>query len=287
MTPETLKTAWKLQMQWSETANGLKREYDRWRLVVLVLTVVAAALGVLSAQFTTAALSVAAAVAAALSPVVAGLKLDSQHLHAWLRARSASEAIKSEIFRFLTCRGEGREEHLSKRQKAVLDSVKDISVEPRTDELPARAILHDLTPTDYLNQRVSQQIERYYRPKASDHRETAKRFKLAHLVLMLVGTACGSANAVLDIPTLGPWIAVASTIAAALLAHLAAGRHEYLEIAYRATADQLQNLRDEWLDHHGEDEPKAEEICKLVDACEVVISNQNQDWHAKLGQTSH
>jgi hypothetical protein len=287
MASETLITAWKRQSQWSETANILKRDYENWRLVVLILAVLAAALGALSSQVATQALSALAAIAAALSPVIASLKLGTHNLQAWVRARSASEALKSEIYKYLTITNTQKEKLLSTAQQKILESVADIRALEQPADIPRQAILSDLSPAEYLDKRVNRQIDGYYLPKAHEHAATAKKYKLAHFVLMLIGAALGASNTVLEIPELGPWIAVISTIGASVLAHLAAGRQEYLALAYRSTADRLQDLRDSWLDQQGETEPLPDAITKLVEDCEEAISVQNQDWHAKLVSPSH
>lgn len=285
---QTLETAWKRQAQWSNTANRLKRNYERWRLVVLFLATLAAILGVWSSQVAsqplTQALSALAAVAAALSPFVVNAKLTSSDLHTWVRARSASEAIKSAIYQYLTSGASNREKNLSEAQNKILHSVHDLSPDPRPSEPPRRAILADLSADDYLTKRVEEQINQYYLPTSARHTAAATMYKRIHLSLMLSGTVIGAANGVYGIPEVGPWIAVLSTIAAGVLAHLAAGRQEYLALSYHATADRLQDLRDEWVDGLGGKTPSSRAVGALVKRCEEVISNQNQDWHARLTQ---
>lgn len=285
MIPETLKTAWKKQRQWSETANKLRSNYEKSRLIMLTLTVVAAITGALSEEFATRILSAVAAISAALSPIIASKMLGSSNLQAWLRARSASEAIKAEIFKYLTSTDTQRLEKLSAAQREILETVKDIPVLVMRDDIPKRAILQDLQPKEYLEGRVTQQISGYYLPKSRQHASTAKKYKTAHLILMFFGSALAASNAIFDEYHFGAWIAVISTVAASILAHLGSGRQEYLAVSYHATADRLQTLKDSWLDRYTEKSPSQEDITKLVENCEEAISVENQEWHTKLIST--
>ena len=73
------------------------------------------------------------------------------------------------------------------------------------------------------------------------------------------------------------WVAVVTTVGAAITAHIAAGRHENLIIAYLTTARQLRFLVREWRSG-GDRGPQA--AARLVRECEDVISRENESWMA-------
>ncbi len=62
-------------------------------------------------------------------------------------------------------------------------------------------------------------------------------------------------------------------MAAAVTAHAAAERYEYLLVEYRRTAGQLKHLK-----------RTAAGDADFVDRCESVISTQNQGWMAKFAE---
>jgi hypothetical protein len=76
---------------------------------------------------------------------------------------------------------------------------------------------------------------------------------------------------------LSAWIAVVTTISAAVAAHVGAARYEYQLIEYLRTADELSQLR-----RDAAATTSAAELDQLVVRCERIISIQNEGWMAKL-----
>lgn len=76
-----------------------------------------------------------------------------------------------------------------------------------------------------------------------------------------------------------------TTISAALTAHVAAVRYEFLLIEYARTAAQLERLRDR---RHPPADPNqaAHADGEFVAQCERIISAQNEAWMAKLSSDS-
>jgi hypothetical protein len=81
---------------------------------------------------------------------------------------------------------------------------------------------------------------------------------------------------VIDSESWAVWVPVLTTISAAVTAHAAAERYEFLVVEYLRTARELERLR-RARSHVGglSDE-------EFVRACEHVISLQNEGWMAKL-----
>jgi SMODS and SLOG-associating 2TM effector domain 1/Protein of unknown function (DUF4231) len=284
-TPQSgLEYAWRRQGTWSQVANRLKREVRRWRTIVLALTIAG---GVLSALAVVAGLdSAVGKVLAFVSAAAVGVaalvrpRTGQDAVRDWTRARSASEAIKTEVYLYLT--GVGRyaaaspeaafEEEITKIESAVDDLLRHTSgIEPGERPLPP---VRDVD--SYVAERVTQQIERYYRPQAAKQERLLDRVRLARLVLGVLGALLAAAAGTWESDSLAVWVPVVTTVTAAVAAHAAAERYEYLLIEYLRTAAGLERLRDRRLRPGG---PSDEEF---VTACEHVISVQNEGWMAKL-----
>jgi len=290
MGDSTLKSAWRRQKEWSETANQLKASISFWRKAVLFLAVAASVFGTWSGYFQVDSdghllTSALAAVAAGVAPVIVQLRLGKSNIEQWIRARSASEAYKAEIFQYRTrarSRGEdNRNGNLSEAMRKISQSVNDIpSVGPRETSI-SDEMLDDLSIAEYVDRRVKQQIQDYYRPKAQHHAQIADRYRSVHFALMVVGAALGGVSAVANVGV-GSWIAVVTTVAASVSAYNEAGRHDYLAISFRATANRLEEIINPWLDT-AQKQPSPQDIDELVAECENVISIEDQSWHAKFG----
>ena len=70
-----------------------------------------------------------------------------------------------------------------------------------------------------------------------------------------------------------------TTAGAAVAAHVAANRYEYIAISYTGTADRLQTIRDKWVDRPADARMSPSDF---VHSCEDAISVENQAWMAKL-----
>jgi conflict system pore-forming effector with SLATT domain/uncharacterized protein DUF4231 len=279
-----LEYAWRRQSTWSQVADRLKREVKRWRAIVLALTIAG---GVLSALAVVAGLdSAAGKVLAFVSAAAVGIgallrpRSGQDAVRDWTRARSASEAIKTEVYLYLT--GVGRsasgsseaafEEEITKVESAVDDLLRHTSkIQPRERPLPP---VRDVD--SYVAERVTRQIEGYYLPQAEKHERLLDRVRLARLVLGVLGALLAAAAGTWESDSLAVWVPVVTTVTAAVAAHAAAERYEYLLIEYLRTAAGLERLRDRRLRPGG---PSDEEF---VRACEHVISVQNEGWMAKL-----
>ena len=94
----------------------------------------------------------------------------------------------------------------------------------------------------------------------------------------MLGVLLAAVAAAGELDALAAWVAVVTTLAAALSSHVAASRWEYQLVEYLRTAAELGRLRDEWsvagaLDEAAED--------RFVERCEHVVSIQNDGWMAK------
>jgi hypothetical protein len=275
--------AWGLQRVWSQVAVGLKARIDRARNVGLVLGVLGAVLGVLAVQVGGGAgagrwLAVGAGVAVGLVPLVRG-GASQEAVGAWTRARSVSEGLKSEVYAFLAggsayVDGE-RDQTLSARTGEIVTSVDDLvgataGIRPDGRPLPAVGDVDS-----YLVERVDGQVEGYYRPKAALY---ARRLGWLRRVEVTLGAA-SVVLAVLagtgGVVAAGAWVAVVSTVAATVAAHAGAARYDHQIVEFERTAARLVQLRMSW-------QVQGRSPAELIDACEEVISIENQAWMARL-----
>jgi hypothetical protein len=279
--------AWRRQSVWSQTANKLKAGPSRARTAMLILTVVAAVLALAGSQvkkvsFPAAlALSVVAAIALAGVGLLRG-QTNTEQVRRWTRARSVSEAIKTEVFTYLTRSGkyeaDDRDALLDAEIRRLEDQAGDLSaythgIEPVERPLPA---VDDVE--SYLRVRVrDSQLRDYYEKNVPILADRIKWLKVAEIALALV--AAGLAAVASVSPSVGAWAAVATTAGGAVTAFIASQRYEYLWIEYSRTASELRRLLERRTSADGRPLTGPE----LVAECEQVISVQNQAWMAKWG----
>ncbi len=291
-------SAWQDQAVWSETANRLKAELTRWRVWAAIagvsgafLATLAGTLGALGGPWSwlRAAVALASAVILAVVPYVLRTKVSKDQVRDWVRARSTSEALKEEIYRYLVgATPYGRNPApaaLVGRCQAAKDKVRDLSaraagVEPAKKDRPL-----ELDPAGYVEQRLEAQIGSYYQPQGKRTALRAKRlhdleFGLGLLAVVLGAMASAvAATGVEWLSHLSPWVAVVTTAGAAVTAHLAAAGYDHAAMTYYATADRLAGLRDEWRADPNPLDPAR--VAKLVDDCENAISTENEAWLAE------
>jgi hypothetical protein len=256
----------------------------RWRLVVLGLTIAGATLSALAVvagldtsggKVLAFASAVAVAIAALLRP-----RSSQQAVRDWTRARSASEALKTEVFLYLTRVGrygdanpdQPFQDESDAVERAAGDLLRHASgIEPAPRPLPA---VRDVD--SYVRERVTSQIDGYYRPQAQEQQRMLDRVRFARLGLGVLGAVLAAAAGTWEVDSVAVWVPVVTTVTAAVAAHAAAERYEYLLVEYLRTAAELERLRDRRGRAGG---PSDEEF---VRSCEHVISVQNEGWMAKL-----
>jgi SMODS and SLOG-associating 2TM effector domain 1/Protein of unknown function (DUF4231) len=278
--------AWRRQSVWSQTADKLKAAAGRvWRLR-LGLTVTGAVVALAASQLKGSSLagSITLSVLAAIAMAAVGLLRARQNVEQtrqWTRARSVSEAIKTEVYTFLAefsadAVAEHRlEAEIQRLEHEAIDLLRYTEgVQPQERSLPA---VHNLD--SYLDVRVRQlQLEGYYQPKAHQLWQRLRRLKGLEVTLALVAAGLAAVAAVA--PTVAAWAAVATTAGGAVAAYVAVQRYEFLWIEYSRTASELRRL----LERHTAPDGHPLTGRQLVDECENVISVQNQAWMAKWGE---
>ncbi len=277
---------WNQQSIWSQTADRMKRTIGRARLGMLAATVLGAILATAasalaaSASGPSRALAVAAAVAVGVAPLFRS-RCTGTALQHWTRARSVSEALKSEVYQWLARSGEYRGEDRDVRLREIGDFVARLGSDLLRHTVPVRAKQRGLPDVDdaasYFRVRVAGQIEGYYQPRAVELRRTLRRLAMTQIGLTVSGIVLSATVATYPELGLGGWVAVAMTIGAAVSAYSAAGRLEYQLVEYLRTADELRRIL-----RNSAEATTAAGTDALIRDSERVISIQNEGWMAKL-----
>jgi hypothetical protein len=284
------RSTWEMQARWSTTASVLKQNVGRARTLVLLLTVAGAVLVTLGGTVsgfdaaTGKALGLAGAVALALAPVINKRSASGSSVGSWVRARSAAERLKTELYFYLTRTGlygdsAGADRQLVQRRDALLADVDDLG--PRSEQVTP--VVKEPPPiTDvasYIEHRVNDQIDRFYRPRVRALSTRLTWLRRAEYALTLTAAGLGAAASLTASKQPALWVPVVTTIATAVGTHIAAERYEALVVAYVATARKLSSLRDQWPDVRGEDGTPLDGSGFVVE-CESVMSAENQSWLA-------
>jgi hypothetical protein len=285
--PEALQRAWAQQRLWSQTANQLKHGISQARLLALCLAIVTAIAAVSAVQVDELS-SAGGRVLAAAGAIAAGLgtlvqrRAGTDQVRAWTRARSASEGIKSEVYRRLAVGDRdddnGPDDSLSQRTAEIVNAASDLQRHTLSVTATPRPLpdVHDIGT--YITHRVDDQIDGYYRPRAREYETRVRWLRRAGDALGTLAVVFGAIAAAFGITDLAAWVPVVTTIATALVAHIAANRYDHQIIEFLRTASQLELLRDQRLLRKMDD-------AEFVDACEDVISVENQGWMTRWTAT--
>lgn len=226
----------------------------------------------------------AAAFGAALLPLLRR-GWSGRALRDWTRARSVSEALKSEVYLWLACAGDYRDDRNGVKLREKTDAVRRDGSDLLRYQVGIANVHRELPRVDnvssYFAVRVTDQIDSYYRRRAGELQARLRWFRATEIALAVLGAAFGAMAAALGGPLFAPWIAVVTTITAALAVHVAATRYEFQLIEFLRTADRLEQLRSA-----AAAGGSAAELDALVVSAESVISIENQGWMAKLAEDS-
>ncbi|HEY3893775.1 MAG TPA: DUF4231 domain-containing protein [Pseudonocardiaceae bacterium] len=262
----------------------------RARAAALTITICVSVLGALAGvlagplPLVSRAMGGAAAFGAALLPVLRR-GWSGRALRDWTRARSVSEALKSEVYLSLAGAGDYRGDVHSARLREKTDAVRGDGSDLLRYQVGIVSVHRELPPVDdvssYFAVRVTDQIDNYYRRRAGELQVRLWWFRATEIALAVLGAAFGAMAAALGGPFFAPWIAVVATITAALAVHVAATRYEFQLIEFLRTADRLEQLKSAAVAGGS-----VTELDALVVSAESVISIENQGWMAKLAEDS-
>jgi hypothetical protein len=195
----------------------------------------------------------------------------------WTGARAASEALKAETYRYLAkvkpYDNSDRSERLNAQLDVIQSRVRDLLADQALVTPDNRSLPQVRTFGDYLTKRAQQQAD-WHRNKVVEHANSARRLRLCQLIATVIGVILASIGGILPELHLASWTAAATTIAAAITAHLAATQHQRIAASYAATADQLDRLISA-IDPATAD---ADSQAHFVAGVEQVLAAQNNGW---------
>jgi heme A synthase len=288
--PAMIDAAWDEYRGWAARARELQGKLRRWNLAALASAVAAAVFGGLAVQFGEWPLpwptwgkyaAGAAAVAAALTPIIGREMLSSGVERRWQRARALAEGIKSECFRFAARLTPYDAEDAAARflawRTTLAGAAAHDRVTPVADPAPPtgdkRRPPADLEAGWYLERRLRDQ-RAYYDKGRRTNEVAAMRLRLASggasaLAAILAGVAAADL-ARKDFP-LTAWVGVCVTIAAAIVAVGLLEKRHYLAAEYGLMTIALDRIEEAWT-------AGLLQFGALVDQTESLLGAEHAAW---------
>jgi len=287
----TLTTTWREQAKWSGTASSLKKQIEHIRSWTLALLIATVTLETLSLQLglywgahsvSSRALAFLGAILMAFTGVFHNRSQFKDRMTMWTRARSASEALKEHVYRYLTHTGlydtDDPDRVLSATATRITSHIKDLEAHTTAIPVPERTPPPSLDIEAYVTKRVEEQITGYYRPRSKALARRRDQWRIGQNILLYGGAIFGAVATFFPAAGLTAWIGVFTTITGAIGAHIEGTRFDQLIIGYQATALRLEFLRNEWRDSLSKKELASVEKSDFIDKCEEAISVENQAW---------
>ncbi|MFD7281617.1 DUF4231 domain-containing protein [Streptomyces sp. NPDC059862] len=270
---------------WSQAAGQLKEQVVRARVTALALGVTAAALGTAASQTVTwneavgRTLAFAAAVAAGCAPLM-GQRGGPGRVSDWTRLRAVSEALKAELYMYLAGVGayrgnESGSDLLRERARRFVADGGDLLRHTTGITAVERPVPEVRDVESYVEHRLRQQLEGYYRPRAAYMHRKVRLHERIEFALGALGAVMAAVAATWGVEQIAAWVAVAASIGVAVTAHALAQRYAYQQLEFTRTGEELERLLERW---SAEPEPAPEAADRFVAECEHVISVQNEAW---------
>ncbi|MGD9159284.1 MAG: DUF4231 domain-containing protein [Desulfobacteraceae bacterium] len=290
-----LRYTWIQYRLYAKTSRNRKREITIWRFRIFILGVAGAVFGVLcqqSIQFELnkilwqhlpTLLGMISAFILGVATYFGKELVNPEQERQWIRSRSIAEALKSESYLFVTgvkpYDKDDRSDRLLKETKKLLESVNGLTHESLSEEGKSVGLPSDkITTKDYIEQRVNDQIDHFYRKKSREYIIEIGNFKKIGLILGIIAIALGALGST---GWTAGWVAVISTLSASITAYVYASRYQYLIVSYQATANRLEFLRTHWLSS-GKTDTDKDDRDKFILDCEDAISIENNAWMAEI-----
>ena len=277
---------WRAQQEFSTVASSLGRGIRRARLLNLVLLVTGATLGATSAlSWLTGSpsrvLSLIAALALATAGFIQAYALKKDQTETWIAARVTSESLKADVFRFLVrvapYTGTDRVELLNQALAEVHEKQSILQADHGNPTAADRQLprVHDFTT--YVSVRAQKQAD-WHRTRARAYGRTNRQLRRLQLLVTFIGMLLTGIATVQPMPVLSSWTAAATTIAAALGAHLAGRQYRRLAITFGNTALRLEEV----ITTAGTVARSPEGQARFVDQVEGILAAQNGSWPESL-----
>jgi hypothetical protein len=285
-----LSMAWATHRTWDETANHAAAEIRRARWWILVLTILGAVLSTAGQFFQTSApgwqkgLGIAGGIVVAVATYFTREVLSDDLQRRWLRARGAAEAAKSETYAFrlgfAPYDGTDAPQKLETSIQSQRKLVTGVPHQNLNDEQLAVGLPQGPLNIDaYVEGRVEQQIS-WYEKRVGEYESKVASIRRSTVILGGLSAVAGAMTGLL--PPMSIPIPLFGLLIATLNGYVTANRYSYLITSYSVAADQLRDLREEWLICNDQSDLNTQAL--LVKHCEAAISAENAAWMAKLSE---
>jgi hypothetical protein len=275
--------AWQQQRKWTALANGTRRQLDRWRSTNLCLVVGGAVLGVIATQTVDSSRPLStvfgtlSAGALALAGFIQRTQLTAARVEQWKTARAAAESLNSVVHQFLVgvapFAGPDSRAELTAKVRAVRERARSYEKFMLMADGDGKPVPVLTGIAEYVTGRAEQQ-RTWHIDRVKGHQSTANRLRWAELVATAVAAVLAGVGGILHIGGLAAWISVATTVSAAISAHLASTQHERIATGYASTAGDLADL----LAGFDVGTAGATEQARFVADVERVLAAQNDGW---------
>ena len=284
----TLEETADRQSLWDNTADVLKRRVEIARWVTFAFSILGALLSAIASQLNDPPRIYFAIAGAVLLGVVGFVTSRGPQIANWLRARTASEALIREAYKYATSVTPyddplKRDAALNMERDRIERDVDDLLASAVSSVKAGSAPRDKLSRDEYLAGRVREQIDRYYLPRANANKKIAVSLRWAESSLAMAAAIITGNVAVAGKELFGiqfdfvALTAVLTTIGTAVVAHIEASRCEFLVMTYRATARRLSAELASLADVNA---LSAEQWSDFVNR-RAIMSDENTSWAAK------
>jgi len=252
--PASINSAWDEYRGWAVRARELQKSSQNWNKADVICAAAAALLGAAATQTAGVpsfgkALSLLAAVAAALTPILGKEILAIGSEAKWIRTRATAEAIKSECYRFAAGAGDyvGADAamNFNKRLEVLTADAVRAGLSPLQNpvdnEHDKRRPSAPLDPDWYMTSRIEDQIK-YYRDRQAEHEHAVTQLRYVALGASVLAAVFGVAG-VTDQQVFAPWVAALMTVATTVAAYGLLDRRQYLAASFGAMATSLGRVK--------------------------------------------
>jgi hypothetical protein len=287
MIDQLIDTAWDEYRGWAKRARELQSSSQNWSKTALACGAAAGVLGAAAAQagsvsYVGAALALAAAVMAAVSPLVGKEILSTGSEARYIRARATAEAIKSECYRLAAgaadYAGEDTASKFLKQLEGLTRDAVSAQIAPLPDPVSHKGDRRrPSAPLDlewYKADRINDQIT-YFRDRQRQHELAAAQLRWFSFGASGVAAVFGVLAASYQ-PIFAPWIAALTTIAASVAAYGLLERRQYLAASFSAMATSLVRLKNV----AGSMKP-----ADLVTQVEDLLQSEHRAWTERMTKT--
>ncbi|HEX2268677.1 MAG TPA: DUF4231 domain-containing protein [Pyrinomonadaceae bacterium] len=289
-----LKYIWGQYRTWDATSVALKSRMWRWRYIVLVLSIAGAILGTLSHQVDGWHISGVPAWLSGTLGVLSGIALGAASYLTKevlspgpesnaVRTRAAAEAFKREAYLLATgappyATATNADELLEKSEqiRAGVNNLSPLALTSAEEQQGVPPV--EMSVDDYVKQRVVQQIDEYYLPQVRLNNQKLALGRKVSLGLGALAILLGFWSA--RSASVAGWVSVIGAITAAIAAYQYAGRYQFLNVSYQATADRLNWLKTKW-EIDGKRQPGDDAKHAFILASEDAIATENSAWMAE------